>query len=372
MANPEHLAILERGVGAWNSWRNTHKDLMPDLSGVDLRRTELSTVNLSNTNLRGAQFREAILNKAELYIGHLRDTDFSRARCHEANFSGADLSRADFRGAILTGANLSFADLNNARFKEANLSSADLTRANLNSARLGKADLSGAVAGHTVFADLDLSTTIGLDSVRHSNPSSIGMDTFLKSRGAIPESFLRGVGIPDTLINNMKSLMSAIDPIQFYSLFISYSTKDQDFADRLYADLQAKGVRCWFAPHDIQGGRKIHEQIDEAIRVYDKLLLVLSEASMSSKWVKSEIANAREREEKQKQQMLFPVALAPFEQIRQWKCFDGDAGIDSAREIREYFIPDFSQWKDHDSYRKAFDRLMRDLKAQPAPAHTQP
>jgi hypothetical protein len=29
-----------------------------------------------------------------------------------------------------------------------------------------------------------------------------------------------------------------------------------------------KGVRCWFAPHDIQGGKTIHEQIDEAIRLH--------------------------------------------------------------------------------------------------------
>jgi hypothetical protein len=26
-------------------------------------------------------------------------------------------------------------------------------------------------------------------------------------------------------------------------------------------------------------------------------------------------------------------------------------------------IGDFTDWKDHDSYRKAFDRLLRDLKA---------
>jgi len=51
-------------------------------------------------------------------------------------------------------------------------------------------------------------------------------------------------------------------PIEFYSCFISYSTKDQPFADRLHADLQDKGVRCWFAPHKIQGGKKIHEQIE--------------------------------------------------------------------------------------------------------------
>ena len=45
--------------------------------------------------------------------------------------------------------------------------------------------------------------------------------------------------------------------------------------------------------------------------------------------------------------------------------FDADTGIDSAREIREYFIPDFSNWKDHDSYATAFERLLRDLKAHP-------
>jgi hypothetical protein len=143
----------------------------------------------------------------------------------------------------------------------------------------------------------------------------------------------------------------------------SYSTKDQDFADRLYADLQAKGVRCWFAPHDIKGGRKIHEQIDEAIRLHDKLLLILSPSSMESEWVNTEISKARKREVRDKARVLFPVRLAPFEKLRDWKCFDADTGKDSAREIREYFIPDFSTWKDHDSYQQAFSRLLKDLQA---------
>jgi hypothetical protein len=124
-------------------------------------------------------------------------------------------------------------------------------------------------------------------------------------------------------------------------------------------------VRCWFAPHNIQGGKKIHEQIDEAIRVYDRLLLVLSEASMNSEWVKTEIANARQKEIKQGKRVLFPVGLASYDSIRQWKNFDADAGKDSAREIREYYIPDFSQWKNHDAYQQAFDRLLRDLKTDP-------
>jgi len=168
--------------------------------------------------------------------------------------------------------------------------------------------------------------------------------------------------VPDEFIAYISSMVGR--PIEYYSCFISYSTHDQEFAERLHTDLQAKGVRCWFAPHDIQGGRKLHEQIDEAIRLHDRLLLILSEYSMSSEWVKTEIAKARKREVKEGKRVLFPVRLVGFERLRDWECFDGHTGKDSAREIREYFIPDFSSWNDHDSYQKAFGRLVGDLKAE--------
>jgi hypothetical protein len=38
--------------------------------------------------------------------------------------------------------------------------------------------------------------------------------------------------------------------------------------------------------------------------------------------------------------------------------------MDKGGQLREYFIPDFSNWKDHDAFEKAFDRLLRDLKAE--------
>jgi hypothetical protein len=155
-----------------------------------------------------------------------------------------------------------------------------------------------------------------------------------------------------------------IHEVQFYSCFISYSSKDQPFAARLHADLQNKGVRCWFAPHNIQGGKKIHEQIDDAIRLYDRLLLILSEHSIESEWVLTEVANARKRERRESRRMLFPVRLVDFERLHDWVSFDADTGKDFAREIREYYVPDFSNWKDHDSYQREFDRLLRDLKAE--------
>jgi len=63
---------------------------------------------------------------------------------------------------------------------------------------------------------------------------------------------MRGAGVPDEFITYMRSLVGRA--IKFYSCFISYSFKDQEFADRLYADLQAKGVRCYLASKDIQVG----------------------------------------------------------------------------------------------------------------------
>ena len=388
MANPEHLAILKQGVEQWNKvWRKEHLEVRPDLREADLEKAELSGADLSRANLskaklrkvdlRGAQlFRAnligAYLRRADLRRADLREATFnlanlSEAKLSEANFGGADLGGADLqgadlRGADLSGSNLHGADLSRADLSGANLSRADFSGANVSGSNLTGADFARARAWNTHFANVDLSVGKGLDAVEHFGPSTVGIDTIYKSHGKIPEVFLRGCGVPDEFIAYIGSMVER--PIEFYSCFISYSTKDQEFADRLYADLQAKSVRCWFAPHDIQGGKTIHEQIDEAIRRYDRLLLILSEHSIHSGWVETEIANAWERQIQQGKHVLFPVRLVSFEELEKWKCPDPKTGKDLGREIRKYFIPDFSNWKEHDSYRLAFDKLVKDLKAE--------
>jgi hypothetical protein len=224
-----------------------------------------------------------------------------------------------------------------------------------------QADLTGAMIGRTIFADNDLCTVSGLETVQHLLPSTVSISEIYESQGKIPLSFLRGCGVPENFITYMPSLV-APGAIQFYSCFISYSTKDQEFADRLHADLQNKGVRCWFAPHDVQGGKKLHEQIDEAIRRYERLSLILSPNSMNSAWVETEIRNARNRELAEGKRVLFPVRLTPWDEIRKWKLFNADEGRDLATEIREYYIPDFSEWKNHDLYQTEFEKLLRDLR----------
>jgi hypothetical protein len=299
MANRKHVAKLREGVEAWNEWRLNHFRGHVNLSRADLHEMNLSRADPFRATLHRANLRHADLSGADMSQADLGGADLSGANCGGTDFHQAYLADAVFRTTNLTGADLS----------EADLSQIDLSWAKLESSNFYSAFLWGAT-----FVGNDLSTVKDIGTIRHQGPSTIDVATLYKSKGSLPAEFLRGVGVPDDFITFIKSLTT--NPIEFYSCFISYSTKDHDFADRLYADLQNKGVRCWFAPHDVQGGRKLHEQIDEAIRLHDKLLLILSPHSMESEWVKTEIAKAHKREVRDQRRVLFPIRLAPFETLR--------------------------------------------------------
>jgi len=74
---------------------------------------------------------------------------------------------------------------------------------------------------------------------------------------------------------------------------------------------------------------------------------------MNSAWVRREVEAAREREDREKRDILFPIRLddAVFEVNEAW-----------AVEIRRAkHIGDFRNWKSPDGYRTALERLLRDL-----------
>jgi hypothetical protein len=299
--------------------------------------------------------------------------NFSYAMLGGTNFTGCDLTNAflsmgDFEAAIFDDANLTDAHLGEANFQYAdfnntNLSHARLEFADFSYATFNSVNFSNTLLGGTIFGDNDLSEVKGLDSVSHTHPSIIGIDTLYKSGGKIPESFLRGCGVPDGFIAYLPSIVGAQEAIQFYSCFISYSSKDEELCKRLHSRMRAEHLRVWFAPEDVKGGEKLGEQIDRAIQMHDRLLIVLSEESLKSKWVMTEIRRARKTELREGRRKLFPIRLCSYEQLREWECLDATSGEDLADEVRGYFIPDFSNWKDHDAFESAFDRLLKDLRA---------
>jgi hypothetical protein len=96
--------------------------------------------------------------------------------------------------------------------------------------------------------------------------------------------------------------------------------------------------------------------LDESIRIYDKLLLVLSEQAIASNWVEYEVEAALAKERHNGRAILFPIRLdkAILESTTAWATH-----IQGTR-----YIGNFERWKDHDNYINSFQRLLRDLKAE--------
>jgi hypothetical protein len=365
MANEEHLKILRQGVEVWNRWREENPDVRPDLSGAHLSGPDLREVDLREVDLREADLSRASLSAVNLNWANLSRADLSRAELSEVDLSGArlieaGLREADFFLADLSRADLSRADLSWARLSEVDLSGARLIEADLFGAKLSEARLSGAYLSNasvsaTVFAGIDLSVAKGLETIVHRGPSYIDIHTIYRSGGKIPEAFLRGAGVPDNFITYIASLTGKA--FEYYSCFISYSTNDDRFAKRLHNDLQGEGVRCWFAPDDMKIGDDIWDRIDKTIRIHDKLLVVLSEHSISSSWVKDEVQTAFEEERQCDRTILIPIRLddSVMKTDKPW-----------VTKIRRRHIGDFTKWEQDRSYQEAFTRLLRDLKASEA------
>jgi uncharacterized protein YjbI with pentapeptide repeats len=341
--------LLLKSVEEWNAAREANPDLRPDLccaqlKGANLKGANLDWANLSEADLIEADLSNASLSEADLHKAFLWDANLSGANLSKSNLIYARLSGADLSSSNLFSANLSFAELDNA-----NLSKTSLNWTYFNGADISGAKFTGAFTGHTLFGAVDLSKAIELETIRHVAPSTLGIDTIYASNGDMPDTFLRGCGLPDILIKSIHSLNPKAS--DYYSCFISHSSLDKVFVDQLYADLQEKGVPCYYAPHDLPIGAKTRLTIHEEIRNYDKLLLVLSEHSVKSSWVEDEVEHAFDLEKERGMPVLFPIRLDDAVMVSK------TGWASSVRTQRN--IGDFT---DHDSYQKAFSRLLRDLK----------
>ena len=400
MANLSHVQVASHGRDAIREWRNEHRNERLDLSGAflstaqlqgaDLSRSDLVEADLSGGHLRGANLRGANLEKAHLHRAEMADTDMGNARLMDAYLPGADMShsklgRANLRGADMSRANLSGADLARANLTGATLFRASLRGANLAGATLTGADLSWTDLGetnlneahfieaklahtnlegadfhrafllNTIIADCDLSNAVHLEEALHRGPSTVGIDTILRSGGRIPSEFLRGVGVPDAYLAYEQAPPGTMR--RRYGCYISYAHSEFELVGRIQADLRSLGVECWRFPAAPTGAGYLEEELDRGVRFYDQLVVVCSEESLANESVRNEIAQAAQKQRETGKWTLFLIAVDDAIYQRQDR---------PTRLLRQHVVLDLRQHTDEDVYATAIEQLAADLSSDQA------
>ena len=355
MADIELVQIVKRGRDAVAAWRAENPNRALDLNECYMSHSRIPMVDLRGADMRNADFMGAMIRRGNLSGGYLNDAHFYRADLREADLSrslapGANLRGADLRSANLSGinmdratlseANLSGADLTNANLDRANLDRANLTGANLtgaslNGANLSRTNLSGAtlnaadfyeailndigaaaadfhncIIGYTVFQNCALHAAVGLDNIRHDAPSTIGLDTLVRSGGALPPSFFLGSGLPSFTVGFQDA--AAGQDSSTVEVHIACADADIPFARQLETNLRDNGIRSWVFAAGFRGNPLVdrratsgEEEIERWVRHYDRLIVVCSAAGLDSETVRNDITAAQESQRTNDRWTLF-------------------------------------------------------------------
>lgn len=325
---------------------------------------------MGGTAFDRCDFTEAAFERCNAIQASFVDCDFSRARLAESAFRAADFFRATMNGTLLA------ANFRQAFFVSSRWRGAKVTGSRFDEAVFGFNQIENSLIVACGFQDVEMHGPCEVDA-RTVAAAMIGPTVAIKQLAGDPaadadraellatlrstQRFFTLAGVDREMI---KGYAGGVGPLpgDYESAFISYSGADEEFARTLQSRLRTAGVVTWFAPSDMRGGRRIHEQISTAIADRSRLVVVLSESSMASDWVATEIRHAVDIERRTGERKLFPIRLAGLDEIRRWRLFDADAGEDLARRIREYHIPDFSGWRDELAFSQAVTRLCEDLR----------
>ena len=79
-------------------------------------------------------------------------------------------------------------------------------------------------------------------------------------------------------------------------VFLSHSSQDRPFAQRLVRVLRRHGIPVWYSDTNIKGGQQWHDEIGAALKRCDWLVLVLSPSAVESMWVKRELLYALQQD----------------------------------------------------------------------------
>ncbi|HEX5441302.1 MAG TPA: toll/interleukin-1 receptor domain-containing protein, partial [Ktedonobacterales bacterium] len=74
----------------------------------------------------------------------------------------------------------------------------------------------------------------------------------------------------------------------YHSTFVSHAHADNDLCDRYVNALRARGIDIWYDRNNAQNGHFLGEQIQQELTVRSAFVLLMTEASLKSFWVRLE------------------------------------------------------------------------------------
>lgn len=196
--------------------------------------------------------------------------------------------------------------------------------------------------------------------------SYIDLQTILLSN--IDENTYKSFGVHG--YNPKGYIEDLVTKMNFQTVFISYSFKDEEFARALDHILMMSGVKAWFWERDAPGGKRLKKIMAENIDKHDRLLFIASKNSLKSKACHYELKEGREKQDKEWNDIYFPIHIDDYlfavrkEDIP--RKFREDFW-ENIEEVKEFNSKDFSMFKTEDDFKSpefeaAVKQLIKDLK----------
>jgi hypothetical protein len=174
---------------------------------------------------------------------------------------------------------------------------------------------------------------------------------------------------PRRIVTGMDIIYDAIDRLGAITkkprVFVSYASADKSFVERLASALESLAVRLWIDYREIRVGDSIVDEISKGLRETDALVVVLSESSVISRWVREEINAAFIAMVEGKGVRLCPALIQSCDvpvMLRVRKYADFTKGFSNGiRELIEGILPDQRTWEELEAIAREFkstvDRL---------------
>lgn len=368
MANPEHVEVVKGGAEAIKEWRQKHPNVILNLhkanlteiklSNADLHECDLSECDLSGAKLNAINMTRADMSHAILANTSLIDVDLSHVKLANALVMNTDLFRSKLSGTDSPNAHVILTELVLCDLDNANLSETDFLMTTFHYCEFLKTNFRNSRMSLGGFSSCDLSQCIGLETVKHTSPSSIGIETLISSFGGAGnrftpelETFFTDAGVPKQLLDGLPEILAEV---KYCSCFVCYGQPDLAFAERLVKDLRASGVSCWLYSMDSTPGKRVWGEITQRRREAEKMIVLCSAKSLIRDGVLKEI----EEQIDENPEKIVPISLDDT-----WR-EDGFVIRRGKREDLKTFLLDrtYADFSDKSKYNDSLNRLLKGIK----------